>query len=490
MLKKRFILIVILTIVTPLLLLGITIFGLSIQKKTLDQIIEVNFKNYQYFVDINNYLLQANSSVYKMINQINAGKSEQDLKEDAKKTDNYFLEAISLSKAIYQLSRDEKDNQILALIEDYKKEHDSALPVILADVSLGAMMLMTVDKKYKAAADYGVERLNFLKDNVVAEGKKSSEYAAITRNLSILFSILSLIVCIAIILLVSRKLISLLTSISSELSTSSQETAITSNALSEASSTLSSTVEEQSAAITETTASLEEISGLLKTNLTSIENTHKMSISMKDESMTAQKRMTDLEDAMRGILQSNEEIKKLVEIIGNIAQKTKVMDEIVFQTKLLSFNASVEAERAGEHGRGFAVVAQEVGNLATMSGNAAREIADILKTSLTNAEAITETNQAKVAEGNEIVKMTAAVLSTITNSSITLTENAQQVLEASIEQEKGIEQINCAMLELDKSTNEITSLSSVSASSSQKLTDQSNSLKQIISSLQNLISGK
>ena len=66
-------------------------------------------------------------------------------------------------------------------------------------------------------------------------------------------------------------------------------------------------------------------------------------------------------------------------IIQEIEDKTKAIDEIVFQTKLLSFNASVEAERAGEHGRGFSVVAQEVGNLAQLSGKSAAEINEILK---------------------------------------------------------------------------------------------------------------
>src|SRR5262249_4345368 len=67
---------------------------------------------------------------------------------------------------------------------------------------------------------------------------------------------------------------------------------------------------------------------------------------------------------------NNEQLREISSIISQIGERTKVINDIVFQTKLLSFNASVEAARAGEHGKGFAVVADEVGKLATMSGKA------------------------------------------------------------------------------------------------------------------------
>ncbi|NCQ16281.1 chemotaxis protein, partial [Candidatus Falkowbacteria bacterium] len=79
---------------------------------------------------------------------------------------------------------------------------------------------------------------------------------------------------------------------------------------------------------------------------------------------------TELIGSMDRISESNQDIASLVFAIEEIAEKTKIIDDIVFQTKILSFNASVEAERAGEFGRGFSVVAQEVSNLAKMSGRA------------------------------------------------------------------------------------------------------------------------
>ncbi|WP_127718270.1 methyl-accepting chemotaxis protein [Halobacteriovorax sp. HLS] len=82
------------------------------------------------------------------------------------------------------------------------------------------------------------------------------------------------------------------------------------------------------------------------------------------------------------------EITKIVESIRLIQEKTKLINDIVFQTKLLSFNASVEAARAGEHGKGFAVVAEEVGNLAAMSGSASIEIHEMIEDSVSQVEKI------------------------------------------------------------------------------------------------------
>ena len=113
---------------------------------------------------------------------------------------------------------------------------------------------------------------------------------------------------------------------------------------------------------------------------------------------------------MEEIKKSNEKIQEVVEIIQEIEEKTKAIDEIVFQTKLLSFNASVEAERAGEHGRGFSVVAQEVGNLAQLSGKSASGINEILGESIKRVKSISHDNSVKVDEGTSSVIESAKIL--------------------------------------------------------------------------------
>src|SRR5262249_18263323 len=89
-----------------------------------------------------------------------------------------------------------------------------------------------------------------------------------------------------------------------------------------------------------------------------------------------------LQRSMGDISKANLQLEMINDIIKQITAKTAVINDIVFETQLLSFNASIEAARAGQHGRGFAVVAEEVGNLAKMSGRAAEEIKELLQRSV------------------------------------------------------------------------------------------------------------
>jgi methyl-accepting chemotaxis protein len=259
--------------------------------------------------------------------------------------------------------------------------------------------------------------------------------------------------------------------------------------LSAASQQLSAASSEQASFVEETSSSLEELAGMVENNVSNAQKAVELSGKVKEISEVGNNSMKHLEESMQEILRSNERIEQLVKLIENIAEKTQVMDEIVFQTKLLSFNASVEAERAGEHGRGFAVVAQEVGNLAQMSGKSAQEIAEIVRTSIKDAETITRENREKVQNGNRFVAETARILSEITVASRTVEEGSQQVLSASQDQAKGIKQINVAMTEIDKSTQQNASTSEETASSSEELASQVGAMAEIVADVTKLVEG-
>lgn len=252
---------------------------------------------------------------------------------------------------------------------------------------------------------------------------------------------------------------------------------------------LSSGANEQTSSIQEISASLEEMSGMVQENVTNARNASDLSNQVMSISGRGNESMEGLQRAMHEILESNNKIEHLVKVIGEIGEKTKVMDEIVFQTKLLSFNASVEAERAGEHGRGFAVVAQEVGNLAQMSGKAAQEIAQILSTSIKEAETITTENKRKVETGHNLVSETAKSLREIATSASRVAEGSSQVLTASEQQATGIKQINSAMSILDKSTQENAATAEETASTSEELNTQADSLNTMVLSLVELMDG-
>ncbi|MBF0313419.1 MAG: hypothetical protein HQK50_14430 [Oligoflexia bacterium] len=260
--------------------------------------------------------------------------------------------------------------------------------------------------------------------------------------------------------------------------------------VSSASQHLSESSCQQAANIEETSSSLEEISSMVENNVKNAEKSTALAVNVRRVSEEGNHSMRELIASMKDILKSNEKIQALVKVISEIGEKTKVIDEIVFQTKLLSFNASVEAERAGEQGRGFAVVAQEIGNLAKMSGQAAMEITKIVKDSIRNAEEITTENKQKVEQGNALVSKTAQILGEITEQAGVVAENAKQILSASKEQASGIKQINGAVVQLDRTTQENAATAEEASSSSEELSAQAETLKDIISGLVRIVHGE
>jgi methyl-accepting chemotaxis protein len=188
-------------------------------------------------------------------------------------------------------------------------------------------------------------------------------------------------------------------------------------------------------------------------------------------------------------------------VISDIGDKTKVINDIVFQTKLLSFNASVEAARAGEQGKGFAVVAEEVGNLARMSGNAAKEISDMLDQSIlkvrtivqetkSSVQNLVEQGKSKVASGSEIAKECGHVLEEIVVSVSTVSRMSGEISVASSEQAQGVQEITKAVHQLDEVTQKNSATTHETATAAQHLASQADSLKHIVENLVMTVDGK
>ena len=176
----------------------------------------------------------------------------------------------------------------------------------------------------------------------------------------------------------NRSLISSLNQVITQLKQETSRVGTSAKDIADSSQSLSDNASQQAVAVQETAASIEEISSmvaktaenssLLSKNSQESERSVSQGKQSVNEVLEAMNRIKSASaDVMTQVQQSNEKIMEIVQVIGEIGDKTKVINDIVFQTKLLSFNASVEAARAGEPGKGFAVVAEEVGNLAEMA---------------------------------------------------------------------------------------------------------------------------
>ena len=230
---------------------------------------------------------------------------------------------------------------------------------------------------------------------------------------------------------------------------------------------------QQASSIEETSASVHQMSSLVKNNSEEAAKTNNKIKEMKDH-------ISELHDLFKKIEESNTELKQIVSIIENIGEKTDIIDEIVFQTKLLSFNASVEAERAGEHGRGFAVVAQEVANLASMSGKSSVEISNIVKNGIKSCEGLVEGTTSKVDIASKRMKEIRDLIDIISTAS-------NEISAASSEQTKGIEQVNEAIMQINSSTHSTTAIARNVESACKDLHLQSETISDIIVKLDHLL---
>jgi methyl-accepting chemotaxis protein len=178
--------------------------------------------------------------------------------------------------------------------------------------------------------------------------------------------------------------------------------------------------------------------------------------------------MAHLTVSMKEISQASEETSKII----------KTIDEIAFQTNLLALNAAVEAARAGEAGAGFAVVADEVRNLAMRAADAAKETANLI-----------EGTVKKVNQGEELVTNTNEAFIKVAQSASKVGELVGEISAASNEQAQGIEQVNRAVVEMDKIVQQNAASAEESASSSAEMSDQAQHMKRYVGDLVAIVTG-
>lgn len=274
---------------------------------------------------------------------------------------------------------------------------------------------------------------------------------------------------------------------------------------------LSESSTEQASALQETAASIEEINAMIKKSNENSARSQEVAGQSSEIAKRGQQSVEEMSRAineinisneaiLKQISESNSQISDIARVIAEIGNKTKVINDIVFQTKLLSFNASVEAARAGEHGKGFAVVAEEVGNLAQMSGNAAKEISEMLAESIKNVESTVNDTKTKVEklilEGRQkvqsgivIAEQCGLVLKDVVANVDELNSMVAEISVASHEQSQGVNEITKAMNELDKTTHANATTSQQVSGYAQSLSQESVQMNDVVGDLLKVVVG-
>lgn len=228
----------------------------------------------------------------------------------------------------------------------------------------------------------------------------------------------------------------------------------------------------QGETIRSTASAMDEISSMVEANLSAARESQKVVDDSIRAAQAGRQEIAEMAGQIRALAEqaqqtaadlneSNVQLQEITKIIASVGARTKVINEIVFKTELLSFNASVEAARAGTHGQGFAVVATEVGNLARMSGRAADEISENIEASVDKVQELVKSSAVKmqrIIAGNEervssVQKTSDSCLQRLEeiNAHIQhLQERFQGILRASDEQAKGISDVQSAIGQLDQ----------------------------------------
>ena len=226
---------------------------------------------------------------------------------------------------------------------------------------------------------------------------------------------------------------------------------------------LSSRTEHQASALEETASSMEDLNAKVRQNALSAGHANQLALDASAVAVQGGDVVGQVVQTMKGI---NEASRKIADIIS-------VIDGIAFQTNILALNAAVEAARAGEQGRGFAVVASEVRSLAGRSAEAAKEIKQLIGTSVQRVE-----------QGTALVDRAGSTMAEVVGAIRKVTDIVGEISAASSDQSAGVSQIGEAVNEMDQVTQQNAALVEQMAAAASGLKSQAAELVRVVAVFQ------
>jgi methyl-accepting chemotaxis protein len=289
--------------------------------------------------------------------------------------------------------------------------------------------------------------------------------AAATRTLAFVFVCLT-VLCVISISLVVRQMNGTLSGMGSQVSDGAQEVARAAAQMGSISQSLAQGASEQAASLEQTSASAEEVNSMVQRNTRSSREAAEHTNDANRLLTGANQKLEQMLGSMRDISSSSERISKII----------RVIDEIAFQTNILSLNAAVEAARAGEAGMGFAVVADEVRNLAQRCSQAAKDTSALIEESIQHSK----TGKVRLDE-------VAAAMRQVTDSAVQVQRLSNEVHAGSEEQARSIEQISKAILQIQQVTQQTAASAEEGASAGAQMSAEAEQLQSAVHRMRGML---
>ena len=382
--------------------------------------------------------------------------------------------------------------KVNAVLDDYKSATNDFIEQIRAlssssesDVAMIGMLIETGQRVYDSSFRFwntAVQELNKLFDYRLGSFRSKMKWMLIS-------SFLLLMPVLLLVFFVTKSISRPLNIIMKRLNSGADHISDVANQVLDSSNSLAKSSGDQAAAVQETVASTAEMSSMISQTAEYAKESLGLANKVSERTEEGGRIMERMVAAMESIQQANNQLQEMANIINEISTKTAVINDIVFKTQLLSFNASIEAARAGQHGRGFAVVAEEVGNLAEMSGNAAKEIQVLLDDSKKQVNDIVEGTRERVTEGQKVSREALETFSDIAKDVYNISSQIQSINDATREQESGVKQTTIAMNQMDGSSQDNNQVALQASQLANQLTVEASKLIQITKAMKVLVVG-
>jgi len=391
-------------------------------------------------------------------------RNRQAVAETERRIDGLFTELLPLidSPADKNLTQDLQakmlavrpvSEQVTQLIE--KQQMNDALKLV------SEKLLPAYEDLQRNARDF----LTNQRDRMNTDTAEIQSSASSTRVLAFVFVALT-VLSSCLISIVVRQMNKALGGMGSQVSEGAQQVARAAAQMGSISQSLAQGASEQAVSLEQTSASAEQVNQMVQRNAKSSREAAEHTNDANRLLTGANQKLGQMLDSMRDISSSSERISKII----------RVIDEIAFQTSILSLNAAVEAARAGEAGMGFAVVADEVRNLAQRCSQAAKDTSGLIEESIQHAK----TGKVRLDE-------VAVSMRQVTDSAVQVQRLSNEVNAGSEEQARAIEQISRAILQIQQVTQQTAASAEEGASAGAQMSSEAEHLQSAVNRMRSML---